>query len=75
MDSGKEVRAIFCDISKAFGRVWHAGLLSKLQGAGVIGNVHTWFAEYLLDRKQQVVLSGAVSDWIYICAGVPRDQS
>ena len=24
LDSGKEVRAVFCDISKAFDRVWHA---------------------------------------------------
>ena len=35
LDSGKEVRAVFCDISKAFDRVWHAGLLAKLQAAGV----------------------------------------
>ena len=27
LDEGKEVRAIFCDISKAFDRVWHEGLL------------------------------------------------
>ena len=31
IDEGKEVRAIFCDISKAFDRVWHKGLLYKLQ--------------------------------------------
>ena len=30
VDSGKEVRAVFCDISKAFDRVWHTGLLYKL---------------------------------------------
>ena len=26
-DEGKEVRAIFCDISKAFDRVWHRDIL------------------------------------------------
>ena len=26
LDSGKEVRVVFCDISKAFDRVWHKGL-------------------------------------------------
>ena len=72
LDSGKEVRAVFCDISKAFDRVWHAGLLVKLQAAGVTGNVHTWFADYLSDRKQRVVLPGAVSDWTDIRAGVPQ---
>ena len=27
LDEGKEVHAIFCNISKAFDRVWHKGLL------------------------------------------------
>ena len=34
MDTGKEVRAVFCDISKAFDRVWHRGLLLKLSSLG-----------------------------------------
>ena len=44
LDAGKEVRAVFCDISKAFDRVWHSGLLHKLQAAEVCGpycNVET----------------------------------
>ena len=32
---GKKVRAVFCDISKVFGRVWHRGLLHKLRGIGL----------------------------------------
>ena len=55
---GKEVRAIFCDISKAFDRVWHKGLLFKLKSAGVAGSLLTWFSDYLTDRKQRVVLPG-----------------
>ena len=31
IDEGKDVSAIFCHISKAFDRVWHKGLLYKLQ--------------------------------------------
>jgi hypothetical protein len=27
IDQGKEVRAVFCDKSKAFDRVWHRGLI------------------------------------------------
>ena len=67
-----QVRAVFCDISKAFDRVWHAGLLAKLHAAGVTGKVHAWFADYLSDRKQRVVLPGAVSDWTYIRARDPQ---
>ncbi|MEW8547708.1 MAG: reverse transcriptase family protein, partial [Candidatus Thiodiazotropha sp.] len=72
LDSGKEVRAVFCDISKAFDRVWHAGLLHKLKAAGVTGEVLDWFKNYLSDRKQRVVLPGALSGWTSIKAGVPQ---
>ena len=72
LDSGKEVRAVFCDISKAFDRVWHAGLLLKLQSAGVTGRVLDWFKSYLSDRRQRVVIPGANSDWTFIRAGVPQ---
>ena len=34
VDRGKEVRAGFCDVSKAFERVWRRGLLYKLSGIG-----------------------------------------
>ena len=63
---------VFCDISKAFDHVWHAGLIHKPEAAGVPGAVLTWFWSYLSDRKQRVVLPGASSDWIYILAGVPQ---
>ena len=54
LDAGKEVRAVFCDISKAFDRVWHTGLLYKLCAAGVTGNVLQWFKKYLSDRNRGV---------------------
>ncbi|MCG8113035.1 MAG: reverse transcriptase domain-containing protein [Candidatus Thiodiazotropha taylori] len=72
LDAGKEVRAVFCDISKAFDRVWHAGLIYKLEAAGVTGDVLNWFKNYLAVRRQRVVLPGAASDWTYIRAGVPQ---
>ncbi|MEW8546463.1 MAG: reverse transcriptase family protein, partial [Candidatus Thiodiazotropha sp.] len=51
VDSGKEVRVIFFDISKAFDRVWHRGLLHKLQGIGLSGEILDWFSDYLSSRK------------------------
>ena len=73
LDTGKEVRAVFCDISKAFDRVWQKGLIHKLEAAGVAGEALLWFRNYLTDRRQRVVLPGASSDWVlYIRAGVPQ---
>ena len=71
-DEGKEVCAVFCDISKAFDRVWHRGLLFKLESIGVSDSLLLWFKSYLADRKQRVVLPGAVSAWNNIKAGVPQ---
>ena len=72
LDDGKEVRAIFCDISKAFDRVWHKGLLFKLERSGISSSLLLWFKDYLADRTQCVVLSGSSSNTVPILAGVPQ---
>ena len=35
LDANKEIRVIFCDIIKAFDRVWHRDLLFKLRIIGI----------------------------------------
>ena len=72
LDLGKEVRVVFCDISKAFDRVWHKGLICKLKAAGITGTLLSWFQDYLSNRKQSVVIPGATSELISIGAGVPQ---
>ena len=65
LDECKEVRAVFCDISKAFDRVWHKGLLYKLKSVGVTDSLLHWCSDYLANRKQRVVIPGACSDCIF----------
>lgn len=72
LDNGKEVRVVFCDISKAFDRVWHAGLLCKLEAVGISGSLLAWFSSYLSNRRQRVTLPGVYSNWNHIKAGVPQ---
>jgi hypothetical protein len=48
LDIGKDIRFIFCDISKAFNRVWHTGLLYKLRKIGIDGNLLSWVTDYRL---------------------------
>ena len=71
-DSGKEVRAVFCDVSKVFDRVWHRGLLYKLSCIDCSNPVVKWFSSYLSGRRQRVVINGESSDWSPIRAGVPQ---
>ena len=42
-----EVRAVFLDISKAFDKVWHDGLIFKLRHNGVSGKLLKFFESYL----------------------------
>ncbi|OOY49087.1 hypothetical protein BOV97_13130, partial [Solemya velum gill symbiont] len=42
LDEGKEIRVIFFDISKAFDKVWHRGLIAKLKAAGISGKFLEW---------------------------------
>ena len=72
LDEGKEVRAVFCDISKAFDRVWHRGLFAKLKHYGICVPLLNWFISYLTNRFQRVVIPGGVSGWLEILAGVPQ---
>ena len=62
----------FCDVSKAFDRVWIRGLIYKLEKYGVRGDILEWFKSYLTDRKQKVVLNGTESDVGCLYAGVPQ---
>ena len=72
IDNEKEVRVIFLDIAKEFDRVWHKGILHKLQKAGIDGNLLLWFESYLSDRRQRVVINGQTSEWGDVSAGVPQ---
>ena len=71
-DNGFEVRAIFLDISKAFDKDWHKGLVFELKQNGVTGDLLNILTDFLKERKQRVVLNGQHSKWSNISAGVPQ---
>ena len=45
-----EVRGNFLDISKAFDKVWHEGLIYKLEPIGISGHLLNLFHSFLNDR-------------------------
>lgn len=67
-----ETRALFLDISKAFDKVWHDGLLFKLKINGISGNLLELLKNFLIERKQRVVLNGKTSEWKSLNSGVPQ---
>ena len=57
---------VFLDLSKAFEKVWHDGLLYKLKLMGIC-------VKDLTDPKR-VLLNGQTSKWSQINAGVPQSS-
>ena len=72
LNNKKDIRIVFCDQSKAFDRVWHQGLLYKLECIGITGDLLSWFRSYLHNREQRVIIHGSSSKWGRIPAGVPQ---
>ena len=69
-DDGHGVRGVFLDITKAFDRVWHEGLLFKLRQNGISGDLITLMKNFLSCRKQRVVLNVQYSSWVDVKVGV-----
>ena len=72
LDNSFKVRGIFLDISKAFDKVCHKGLIFKLKQNRVTGDLLNILIDFLKERRQRLVLNGQNSKWSNISAGVPK---
>ena len=70
-DDGFEVRSVFLDISKAFHKVWHQGIIFRLRQNGISGDL---LSDFLSNRKQRVVLNDQTFSWSIITTGVPQES-
>ena len=59
------------DVSAAFDKVWHNGLIGKLNQIGIEGQFLETIKSYITGRKQVVVVDG-VNQPLDIKAGVPQ---
>ena len=53
-----DIRGVSLDISKAFGKVWHDGLIFKLQTYGIDDKLLKPVKSYLKDQQQRVLFNG-----------------
>ena len=67
-----EVRGVFLDISKAFDKVCHEGLIFKLERNGISGKLSRLIKDFLSNRKQRVDLNRQCSSSMDVRAGVPQ---
>ena len=66
----KVTQGLFLDVSTAFDKVWHNGLLAKLNQIGVEGTFLDTIGSYLAGRQQVGVVDGVKSDTLEVQAGV-----
>ena len=69
---GNMVGMVFLDLEKAFDKVWHAGLLHKLNRLQIPAYLGRWIKSYLSDRSFIVKVGDAKSSAYPITAGVPQ---
>ena len=65
-------QGLFLDVSSAFDKVWHQGLLAKLGQIGEQGTFYDTIKSYISDIRQIVVVDGEKSDITDIKAGIPQ---
>ena len=70
MQMGKQIDLILLDFSKAYDKVAHEKLISKLQFYEIRGKTLSWVKDFLDSRSQAIVLNGDKSDKIAVSSGV-----
>jgi ribonuclease P/MRP protein subunit RPP40 len=72
LEDKEQVDMVVLDFSKAFDKVPHKRLMTKLRNYGIRGNTHKWIESFLVNRTQRVVVDGEASDWAEVQSGVPQ---
>ena len=72
LNNGKSVDVLYTDFEKAFDKVSHKKLITKLYGYGIRGTILVWIESFLRNRRQRVVMGEFESGWRDILSGVPQ---
>ena len=72
VDNSQLTSVTFCDISRAFDRVWIMSLILKLKRQGIKDTLLRWLNSYLENRNQRVVLKDGISEPDNLRANVPH---
>ena len=73
LDEGRDVTAIYLDISKYFDKIWHKGLFFNVKTSFFISRIIlSWLESYLSDRRQKVRNGNDFSSTKKIDSGCPQ---
>ena len=72
MQTGIQTDLTLLDFSKAFNKVAHKKLISKLHFYGIRGKISSWVKDFLDSCSQAVVLNGVKSNKVAVSSDVPQ---
>ena len=72
LDDKKPVDVVYLDLQKAFDKVPHMRLLTKLTAYGVTGPIFEWIKDFLTNRTQFVTVGTENSPEVPVTSGVPQ---
>ncbi|KAI8510225.1 DTW domain-containing protein 2 [Branchiostoma belcheri] len=72
LNSKRQVDLAILDFTKAFDKVPHGRLISKLEYYGIQGPTLNWLKAFLTHREQTVVVEGKASAPVKVASGVPQ---
>lgn len=71
LTAGMRLDVGFFNISKIFDKVWHDGIIFKLEKKWYICKLRA-LHDFVVSRKQRVVFNEQVSSWANVKADVPQ---
>ena len=72
LELGGQVDVIYTDLEKAFDKVPHKRLISKLHSYKINEGVVKWIESFLTNRRQRVRVNGYFSFWCQVLSGIPQ---
>ena len=72
LEEKSNIDVIMLDFSKAFDTIDISILLKKMKKLGIGGPIARWIGNFLLERKQKVVVNKHSSEWSEVKSGVPQ---
>jgi len=66
LENGGRIDVIYTDVEKAFDKIPHKRLISKLSSYGLNKDIISWIEAFLNNRKQRVCIKGPILFIIYI---------
>ena len=72
LEKGGQIDAVYSDFEKAFDKVPHRRLISKLQSYKINHMLIEWIVDFLKARKFRVKVNGGYSGWQNVTSGIPE---